>query len=128
MAGSTHIRTIDAFPVACTLPRAVGDGQGLQPVRQSMFVRVTAEDGTYGWGEGGQPVPGVYLVRARAADALHGMDALASDVVHERAARLGLPRSVLGGLDIAVWDLKGKLLGQSIASLLGGARRQRVPA
>jgi D-galactarolactone cycloisomerase len=28
---------------------------------------------------------------------------------------------------MALWDLKGKLLGQSVASLLGGARRQRVP-
>src|SRR5205823_2116704 len=104
-----------AFAVACTLPRAVGDGQGLQPVRQSMFVRVTSADGTYGWGEGGPPVPGVYLVRTRVADALHGIDALATDLVHERAARLGIPRGVLGGLDMALWDLRGKLLGQSVA-------------
>jgi D-galactarolactone cycloisomerase len=126
--GPAQIRAIEAFPVACSLPRAVGDGQGLQPVRQSMFVRVTTENGTYGWGEGGQPVPGVYLVRTRVADALHGMDVLATDLVHERAARLGIPRGVLGGLDIALWDLKGKLMGQSVASLLGGVRRERVPA
>lgn len=93
-----------------------------------MFMRVTTEDGTYGWGEGGQPVPGAYLMRTRVADALHGMDVLATDLVHERAARLGIPRGVLGGLDIALWDVKGKLLGQSVASLLGGVRRERVPA
>src|SRR5919199_1739266 len=100
----SRIRAIDAFPVACTLPRPVGDAQGLQPVRQSTFVRVTVEDGTSGWGEGGPPIPGAYLLRTRVADGL------------------------LGAVDIAVWDVRGKLLGQSIASLLGGARRERVPA
>jgi L-alanine-DL-glutamate epimerase-like enolase superfamily enzyme len=47
---------------------------------------------------------------------------------HGRAARLSLPRSLLGALDTAFGDLKGKLLGQSIASLLGGVWRERVPA
>ncbi|MGI9148847.1 MAG: mandelate racemase/muconate lactonizing enzyme family protein [Chloroflexota bacterium] len=128
MPGPSQIRVIEAFPVTCNLPRAVGDGQGLQPIRQSMFVRVTVENGAYGWGEGGPPDPGATLVRTRVADALRGMDGLATDVVHERAARLGIPRSVLGGLDIALWDVKGKLMGQSVAGLLGGARRTRVPA
>jgi len=123
-----RIRTIEAFPVACTLPRPVGDGQGLQPVRRSTFVRVTAEDGTFGWGEGGPPGPSSYLLRTGGADALHGMDAIASDLVYERASRLGMPRSLLGAIDIAVWDLKGKLLGQSVAELLGGVRRHQVPA
>ena len=124
----SRIRAIDAFPVASTLPRPVGDGQGLQPVRQSTFVRVTVEDGTAGWGEGGQPIPGAYLLRTRVADALIGMDALSSDLIHERAAQSGIPRGLLGAVDMAVWDLKGKLLGQSVAGLLGGARRERVPA
>jgi len=64
----SRIRAIDAFPVASTLPRPVGDGQGLQPVRQSTFVRVTVEDGIAGWGEGGQPIPGAYLLRTSVAD------------------------------------------------------------
>ena len=123
-----RIRAVEAFPVTCTLPRPVGDGQGLQPVRQSTLIRITTEDGAYGWGEGGAPIPGAYLVKARVAPALAGMDALSSDLVFERAARLDISRSLLGAIDIAVWDLKGKLLGESVASLLGGVRRARVPA
>jgi L-alanine-DL-glutamate epimerase-like enolase superfamily enzyme len=110
----SRIRAIDAFPVACTLPRPVGDAQGLQPVRQSTFVRVTVEDGTSGWGEGGPPIPGAYLLRTRVADALIGMDALASDLVHERAARLGVPRGLLGAVDIAIAGGEG---AQSAADL-----------
>jgi D-galactarolactone cycloisomerase len=124
----SRIRAVEAFPVGCTLPRPVGDGQGLQPVRHSTLVRVTAEDGTFGWGEGGPPLPGAYLLRTRVADAVVGMDALASDLVHDRASRLNISRGLLGALDTAVWDLKGKLLGQPIGSMLGGARWQRVPA
>ncbi|MBV9174121.1 MAG: mandelate racemase/muconate lactonizing enzyme family protein [Chloroflexi bacterium] len=124
----SRIRAVEAFPVGCTLPRPVGDGQGLQPVRHSTLVRVTAEDGTFGWGEGGPPVPGAYLVRTRVADAVVGMDALSTDLIHDRAGQLGISRGLLGALDTAVWDLKGKLLGQPVVNLLGGARRHRVPA
>jgi D-galactarolactone cycloisomerase len=56
------------------------------------------------------------------------MDSLSTDLIHDRVARLGISRSLLGALDIAIWDLKGKLLGQPLVSLLGGARRDRVPA
>jgi D-galactarolactone cycloisomerase len=37
-------------------------------------------------------------------------------------------RGSVGGIDIALWDLKGKLLGMRVHQLLGGARRTRVPA
>jgi D-galactarolactone cycloisomerase len=124
----SRIRAIEAYPVACTLPRPVGDGQGLQPVRQSLFVHVLLEDGTSGWGEGGPPVPGAALLRSRVADAIIGQDVLAGDLIHARAARLGIPRGLLGALDVAIWDARGKLFGQSVAGLLGGARRERVPA
>ncbi len=34
----------------------------------------------------------------------------------------------LSAIDIALWDLKGKLLGQPLIDLIGGAHRDRVPA
>lgn len=122
------IRSVEAFPISCALPRPVGDGQGLQPLRQSLFVKVTAEDGTYGWGEGGPPVPGAYQLRTVVAPNVVGMNALDTDLVHARAARLTVLRGLLGAVDMAVWDLKGKLLDQPIARMLGGVRRHNVPA
>jgi L-alanine-DL-glutamate epimerase-like enolase superfamily enzyme len=42
---------------------------------------------------------------------------------------LGGPASfALSAIDIALWDLKGKLLGQPLVNLLGGAHRSRLPA
>jgi len=124
---NTRIRVVEVFPVSCTLPRPVGDGQGLQPVRQTALVRVTAGNGQYGWGEGGGPVPGAYLLR-RNASRLVGMDVRETDLIHARLVAMRLPRGTIGAVDMALWDLKGKLTGLSVAQLLGGARRMRVPA
>ncbi len=124
---SARIRAVDVFPVSCTLPLPVGDGQGLQPVRRSTFVRVMTDDGVYGWGEGGAPIPGATLLRDRTGPALVGLDALDTDLVRDRVLRHGLGRGLVGALDTALWDLKGKLLNLPVAGLLGGARRRRVP-
>src|SRR5207237_4447011 len=37
-------------------------------------------------------------------------------------------RGAVGAIDLALWDIKGKLTGMSVAQLLGGAVRDRVPA
>jgi D-galactarolactone cycloisomerase len=125
---NARIRAVDAFPLSVKLPRPVGDGQGLQPVRQTMFVRVTTEDGVVGWGEGGGVVPGGYLLRRQLAPALIGQDARDTDAIHARLVKMRAPRGTLGAIDIALWDVKGKLTGMPICQLLGGARRERVPA
>ena len=41
-------------------------------------------------------------------------------------ARRGVLMAAISALDIALWDLKGKLLGTPVHVLLGGARRSRV--
>jgi len=42
--------------------------------------------------------------------------------------RVGLGVSVLNGIEAALWDLKGKLLGQPVHALLGGSKHARLPA
>ncbi len=41
--------------------------------------------------------------------------------------RVGLGTIVLTGIEAALWDLKGKLLGQPVHALLGGCKHQRLP-
>lgn len=43
---------------------------------------------------------------------------------HLRGGRLGT--TALSGLDIAMWDLKGKLLDRPVYQLLGGAHRKKI--
>lgn len=42
--------------------------------------------------------------------------------------RRGLMMHAMGGVDLALWDLRGKVEGKPIHALLGGAQRERVPA
>jgi L-alanine-DL-glutamate epimerase-like enolase superfamily enzyme len=42
--------------------------------------------------------------------------------------RRGLTMHAIGGLDLALWDLRGKIENKPIHALLGGARRDRLPA
>ena len=43
---------------------------------------------------------------------------------HSRGGRLAT--TALSGVDIALWDLKGKILGQPVYKLLGGAQRRKL--
>jgi L-alanine-DL-glutamate epimerase-like enolase superfamily enzyme len=42
--------------------------------------------------------------------------------------RRGLAMHAIGGVDLALWDLKGKIEGKPVHELLGGAKRDRQPA
>jgi L-alanine-DL-glutamate epimerase-like enolase superfamily enzyme len=100
------------------------------------LVRVTASNGVVGWGEAfgtsGSTIPAAFdnWIRHLAV----GQDATDADLT-ARLERLlhGLGRSgpvihALSALDIALWDVRGKLEGVPVYSLLGGARRRHVDA
>ena len=69
------------------------------------------------------------LIRGLLADAVHGIDALdvpAAWIAMTRAVRNvgrpGLASTAISALDVALWDLKAKLLGLPLITLLGEAR------
>lgn len=102
----------------------------------SAYVRITAEDGTFGLGEASPMYGGcasLQIVRDLAGD-IEGTPALDSavlqDTLFHKAIKLGPDGALAGALaaiDIAMWDLKGRLLGQPIYRLLGGAWRTTLP-
>jgi L-alanine-DL-glutamate epimerase-like enolase superfamily enzyme len=108
-----------------------------KPVQRSAWVRVRCDDGSFGMGEA-SPMQGglasLGIIRHNFAPELIGADPLDHAVLHDtllhKFAKLG-PEGALGGalaaVDIALWGLKGKLLGQPIYKLLGGAWRMRMP-
>lgn len=92
------------------------------------FVRVTGEDGTEGWGQVSTynaDITSTVLHRQVAPWALgtstDSLDEVLDDIV-EREHKF--PGSYLcramGGLDTAVWDLRGRQAGKSVCELLGG--------
>ena len=123
------IRDIEAFQVAW----APNDS----PAQRSAFVRVHTDDGLSGIGEA-SPMQGglasLGIVAHDLAPALIGQDPLDHAVLHDRLlhrfVKLGPEGALTGALaaiDIALWDLKGKALGQPIYKLLGGAWRTELP-
>jgi L-alanine-DL-glutamate epimerase-like enolase superfamily enzyme len=107
--------------------------------RYLTFCKVEAEDGTTGWGEAITQFPESTrateaLITGMAAQVI-GRDPMENGAIW-RAIKastwwygyLGGPASfALSAIDIALWDLKGKLLGQPLVNLLGGAHRKRLP-
>ncbi len=130
------ISRVETIPVKGELDRPFGNGQGWTTSRQYLIVRVVAEDGTTGYGECWGPIAGNdRVVEGVIAPLLVGQDALATGLLWERvlfklrwAYHSFAPYSALSGVDIALWDLKGKLLGLPVSDLLGGAFRESVPA
>ncbi len=109
------------------------------PQAQTCLVKITADDGTVGWGEAHAPL-GPRATKAVVEDVLGpillGADPLAIDLLWERmygSMRLrghstGYQLEAISGVDIALWDLAGKLLGVPIYRLLGGPYRTSLPA
>jgi L-rhamnonate dehydratase len=97
------------------------------------IVDVELEDGRIGTGMTAiteEEVVGT-IVNDIASHALVGMDALRHEQIWERLYWLLTPRGQSGyashaiaAIDLALWDLKGQILGQPCWKLLGGARSQ----
>ena len=98
-----------------------------------VWVQATAEDGTWGLGQCSFGEPVAALVDYHFAPLLEGRDCMAleylNDLMWRSAQRFGaggIATVAQAGIDLALWDLKGKLLGQPVYRLLGGPSRERV--
>lgn len=103
--------------------------------RRHCLVEIVCEDGTTGWGEClGPALPNAAVVRAYAST-LIGRDPLETERLwidlynrlRDQGQR-GLTVTALSGIDIALWDIKGKRFEEPISRLLGGRFRERVQA
>lgn len=105
---------------------------------QTVVVRIETDDGLVGWGEAHAPyAPTVTqaLILDLFAPLLIGQNPMHSEMLWEKmygAMRLrghntGFTTEALAGVDIALWDLRGKITRQPIHALLGGPYRTELP-
>lgn len=105
---------------------------------ETVFVKVTNSDGIIGWGEALAPVaPEVVsiIIEQLLTPVLIGRNPLDGDVLWSQMYDLMRVRGYYGGfmidaisaIDIALWDLRGKILNQPVYQLLGGAYRDSIP-
>lgn len=122
-------------PVTIEYPEPNDNGES----RMLTLCRVESEDGIVGWGEAVTTWPAV----CRATEALiEGFsDLLVGKHVTQNVALWrsmrnhgwwyghggGLASFAIAAIDIALWDLRGKVTGLSLVDMLGGATRDRLP-
>ena len=130
------IRSIEAIPLAVSFPadRAYGMARGLTSGRATTLVRVTTSDGVEGWGEiwgPAKPALGYLDVIQGYVEngSLFGFQHVVSRIfsTHYHFGIQNQMLAVLSGLDVAILDAQGQTLGVSVADLIGGKARGRVP-
>lgn len=106
---------------------------------RTVVLRIETTDGAVGWGETyGIVAPGAVMaiVNDLLGPYVVGRDPRDVVVIHEDLYDLMRVRGYTGGfyldalaaIDIALWDLCGKLAGLPLVKLLGGQRHERLPA
>ena len=104
-------------------------------VRTSCVVEIVAEDGTTGWGECFGPARLNAAVVQAMRMHLIGKDPLATELHWQHLyshfrdqGQKGLVITALSGIDIALWDLKGRRFEVPIHVLMGGPLRREISA
>ena len=101
------------------------------------FVQIDTDEGITGYGEATNYPGGGSLVVAstinQVREALIGEDPFDIDRLWHKIYRRytylgsrGLVTAVISGIDIALWDIKGKALGRPIYEILGGKFRDNI--
>ena len=127
------IEKIETFVLKDKLSKSFFFSQWEYSERCICVVKVTASNGQFGWGEGYGPA-GVLEAGIKFLEPIVlGQNPLENEVIWSTMyrktldfARRGTLMASLSAIDIAIWDLKGKILGLPVSTLLGGAHRTKV--
>ncbi len=98
-----------------------------------VFVKVATDEGIVGWGESSIGVHSVAAVVEEFGSAIVGKDPFRIEEHWQHMYHLvhnvrggALQMAAISGIEIALWDIKGKALGVPVYELLGGAMRDRI--
>jgi L-alanine-DL-glutamate epimerase-like enolase superfamily enzyme len=135
-----RITDVQAYPTSFPIPPAnrVALGIGTAVKRDAVLVKVTTDQGVDGWGEahhGRAHTAVAKLIETTLKQLVVGMDPRETVSIWEKMYRFQLASHGMGagaclamsGIDMALWDIRGKSLGLPLYQLLGGTRRA-IPA
>jgi len=121
------------------MPEELGYSQQFYSKRTAHLVEVNTDEGITGWGEcfgpGNVALANKAIVERVIQPMILAMDPLDRDVIWHKTYNLlrdhgqkGMPIQALSGVDIALWDIAGKITGLPISKLIGGVHRSEVSA
>ena len=127
------IEKIETYVLKDKLSKSFFFSQWEYSERCICVVKITASNGEFGWGEGYGPASvlesGIKFLEPHVI----GQNPLENEVIWHHMyrktldfARRGILVASMSAIDIAIWDLKGKILGLPVSTLLGGAHRKKI--
>jgi D-galactarolactone cycloisomerase len=131
-----RIAELTAYPVSVPVPpeHQVSLGVGRMIKRDAVVVKVVTEDGIVGYGEshhGRCPGAVAHIANTTLRELATGMDAtdvvgIWSKIYKMQLASHGMGAAcamAMSGVDMALWDIRGKAVGWPLYRLLGGSQR-----
>lgn len=133
------ITRIISHVLRCDMPEELGYSQQYYSQRSAHIVEVQTDEGVTGWGEcfgpGNIALANKAIVERVIQPMVIGDDPMDRDVIWHKVYNLmrdhgqkGMPLQSLSGVDIALWDIAGKVAGLPVHKLIGGAHRTEVKA
>lgn len=131
------ITRITSHVLGYDLPEPLGYSQQYYHKRTAHLVEVETDEGITGWGEcfgaGNIALANKGIVEQVIQPMVLGMDPLDRDVIWHKVYNLmrdhgqkGMPLQSLSGVDIALWDITGKVANLPLHKLIGGAHRDQI--
>ena len=137
---SRQVRPLDIYPEYQATSKKYGEDfrswqiiDGNQIRLKHIFLQIETDEGITGM-SGPLTMETAYFIHTYLKPLLIGIDPIASekiwDIIHRAMVRGSStdPMFAISYIDIALWDLKGRWLGQPIYRLIGGPTRPSVPA
>jgi len=124
-----QIKKLDAVHVQVPLDSPYVFSRGEMTAFESAIVRIVTDDGIVGYGESAplfrSPVADAAkvtnILNDVVADNMVGRNPFDIEMIVEHVLQLGAGNvDVVAGVDLALWDIMGKVLGQPVYRLIGG--------
>ncbi|NIJ45320.1 D-galactarolactone cycloisomerase [Wenyingzhuangia heitensis] len=127
------IKEITPYVLTSKLDEPFYFSQWQYDTRKICLVKITLEDGTYGWGEGYGPADVIKAGIEFFRPFIIGKNAIENECIWQEMylrsldfGRSGVFQAAVSAIDVALWDLKGKILNQPVSVLLGGVKNPEI--
>ena len=132
------IKEIKSHILQYDLKEELGYSQQYYQKRTAHLVEIRTDEGLVGWGEcfgpGNVAIANKCIIEKVIQPMILEFDPLNREVIWQKVYNLlrdhgqkGMPIQALSGIDIALWDIAGKVTNMSISRLIGGRFRESIP-
>lgn len=134
-----RVESVEPIPLCHRLQdgRSFGGTRGMTQTRTTTLVKLISDDGSVGWGEAFAPPKTVSTyIEEVFEDEVIGLEPCEAEALADRVytgdiggyhfAGDGIVQAALTGVEVALWDLRGKHVGKPVHDILGGTSRDAV--